>query len=296
MTARLRRYCSALIVLVSSIALAVCPDAAPAQNFMWRVTDRASAIYLVGSVHLLTSDYYPLHPALESAFEDSDLLVEEADFGELLSADSQLGMLSHGMLPADTSLETVVSPATFSQLSRRVAALGIPIEPLKRMKPWLLALTLLGMEWQRAGFDPELGLDRHFYDRARAEGKPIQGLETVAFQVSRFDGMTMADQDRMLAQTLKDLDTEMAGVRTLANAWRNGDRPAVERLMLPDLKEDPRMYQRLLVDRNRTWLPKVEALFSRRGHAFVVVGAAHLVGPDGLLSILRGKGYSVDQM
>jgi len=70
----------------------------------------------------------------------------------------------------------------------------------------------------------------------------------------------------------------------------------VERIVLADLKADPQMYQRLLVDRNRNWLPKLEALFIRRGHAFVVVGAAHLVGPDGLLTMLRAKGYQVEQL
>jgi hypothetical protein len=151
------------------------------------------------------------------------------------------------------------------------------------------------MEWMRAGFDPELGLDKHFYDLAQREGKMVQGLETIEFQISRFDGMMPAEQERLLAQTLKSIDTEIAGTRALADAWRGGDAPAVERIVLQDLKEDPQMYKRLLVDRNRTWLPKLEALFSRRGRAFVVVGAAHLVGPDGLLSLFRGRGYTLEQ-
>ena len=112
----------------------------------------------------------------------------------------------------------------------RVKALGLPIEPLKRFKPWALALTLLAMEWQSAGFDPNLGLDKHFYDRARAERKAVKGLETVAFQISRFDEMTMPDQDRLLAQTLKELETETASVTALADAWKAGD--------VPDGRED----------------------------------------------------------
>jgi len=100
----------------------------------------------------------------------------------------------------------------------------------------------------------------------------------------------------MLADTLKGLDTEIANVNKIVDAWKTGDAPAVERIMLADLKQDPAMYQRLLVQRNQSWLPKLEALFGRRGHAFVVVGAAHLVGPDGLVAMLKTKGYSVEQM
>jgi hypothetical protein len=233
---------------------------------------------------------------LEAAFKESDLLVEEVDLAEMTAADNQLTILMRGMLPAGQSLEAVVSPATFALVSRRVADLGMPVEPLKRFKPWMLALTLLSLEWLKAGFDPDLGLDKHFYDRARTEGKAVQGLETLDFQISRFDEMTPNEQDRLLMQTLKELDTQRTSVTALADAWKAGDSSTIERIVLQDVRQEPLMYQRLLVDRNRNWLPKIEALFARRGRAFVVVGAAHLVGTDGLISMLRARGYTVEQM
>jgi hypothetical protein len=278
------------------VAAALVSTQAAAQNFLWKATRGPGVVYLVGSVHMLTKDYYPLSPVLEAAFKESDLLVEEVDIAEMTAPDNQLSMLMRGMLPAGQSLETVVSPATFALVSRRLADLGMPVEPLKRFKPWMLALTLLSFEWLKAGFDPDLGLDKHFYDRARAEGKAIQGLETLEFQLSRFDGMTPNEQDRLLAQTLKELDTQRTAVTTLANAWKAGDAPTVERIVLQDVRQEPQMYQRLLVDRNRNWMPKIEALFARPGRAFVVVGAAHLVGADGLISMLRARGYTVEQM
>jgi uncharacterized protein YbaP (TraB family) len=108
--------------------------------------------------------------------------------------------------------------------------------------------------------------------------------------------MTTEQQDHFLAETLKELETEKASVGRLADAWKSGDVATLERITLKDLEADQMMYQRLLVDRNRNWLPKIEALFARQGHAFVVVGAAHLVGPDGLLQMLRAKGYTVEQL
>jgi uncharacterized protein YbaP (TraB family) len=181
-------------------------------------------------------------------------------------------------------------------VTKRVAELGLPIEPLKRFKPWMLALTLVQMEWQKAGFDASLGLDRHFYDRARVEGKRIEGFETVEYQVSLFDGMTMEEQDRMLADSLEDVEQARINVFKLTDAWKAGDVRALEQIVVADLKDDPLLYQRLLVDRNRNWLPKIETLFTRTGRAFVVVGAAHLIGPDGLLSMLQAKGYTVEQL
>jgi uncharacterized protein YbaP (TraB family) len=160
----------------------------------------------------------------------------------------------------------------------------------------MIALTIEAMQWQKAGFDPELGLDKHFYGQATRDGKMVQGLETVEYQISRFDEMPADLQDHLLAETLKSLDTEQASMSKLIAAWRTGDAPTVERIVLKDLQQEPQLYQRLLVERNRNWMPKLEALFGRGGRAFVVVGAAHLVGPDGLLAMFKAKGYRVEQL
>ncbi|MEO8256748.1 MAG: TraB/GumN family protein [Acidobacteriota bacterium] len=293
-TAPFGRTALAAAVAVALTVLQAAP--ASARDFLWKVTGKAGTVYLVGSVHMLTPDFYPLSQGLEEAFRESDLLVEEADLAELLAPQAQLLMLSRGMLPASQSLDTVIGAETYAAVARRVAALGLPIEPLKRFKPWSLALMLTQMEWQKAGFDGELGLDRHFYDRARSDGKRVQGLETAEFQVAQLDGIPLTLQERMLAEAVDDVDSEMANISTLAKAWKNGDVPTVERIVLEDMKTEPAIYERLLVARNRNWLPQIEALFTRPGRAFVVVGAAHLVGTDGLIAMLRAKGYQLEQM
>jgi uncharacterized protein YbaP (TraB family) len=284
------RRLAILVLLIASVGAQ-----GAGRNFMWKATKGGSTMYLVGSVHLLAKDYYPLNPALESAFKDSDRLVEEVDLGEMMATENQLNMLMQGMLPTGQSLETVVSKTTFDLVSKRLEGLGMPVEPLKRMKPWLLAITLLGMEWQKAGFEAELGLDKHFYDLAKAAGKPVEGLETISFQIAQFDGMTNQEQERLLTETLNELDTQQAEVTKLADAWKAGDVATVERIVLQDLKSDNRLYQRMLVDRNRNWLPKIEAIAAKGGRPFIVVGAAHLVGSDGLIAMLRGRGYAVEQ-
>jgi uncharacterized protein YbaP (TraB family) len=300
-----RRVLVLLLVISAGLAAAVNTRAfgprggavaAATRNLAWKVSGRQTAVYLVGSVHVLSADYYPINPAIETAFKDSDLLVEEVDLAEGLEPELQLRMLTRGMLPPGQSLDTVVSPATFTLLGQTLMGLGMPIEPLKRFKPWLLALTLVDLSATKAGFEANLGLDRHFYDLAKADGRLIQGLETPEFQISRFDEMSMSQQDRLLASTLKDVATATESLTKLADAWKSGDVGLIERLAFEDFKTEPEMYQRFLVDRNRNWLPKIDALFNRRGRAFVVVGAAHLVGPDGLITMLKAKGYTVEQL
>jgi uncharacterized protein YbaP (TraB family) len=284
-----------IIVAVLLVALLAPPARAQSHSFLWKATGKGSVVYLAGSIHMLSPDFYPLNPVFDNAFKDADVLVEEVDLSEMLGPESQMQALMRGMLPAGQTLDKVLSPATLALVTRKAKDLGAPIEALQRFKPWMLALTLEGLELASAGFDPELGLDKHFYDLAHGAGKAVQGLETVEFQLSRLDGMTAEQQDRMLAQTLKEIDTEKASVTKLTNAWKSGDADAVERLVLANLKSEPVLYERLLVERNKNWMPKIEALFARKGHALVLVGAAHLVGPDGLLAMLKAKGYSIEQ-
>ena len=293
-----RRSHAVVVALAATVvagSLSVHP-LAETHAFAWKATKGAGAVYLVGSVHMLTSDFYPLPASLDTGFKDSDLLVEEANLAEMLSPNMQFSMLSRGMLPAGQNLDNLLSPATIALLNKHAGALGMPIEALKQFKPWMLAMTIEAMEWQKAGFDAELGLDKHFFDRAQSENKTVQGLETTDFQISLFDGMTNDQQDRFLAETLKGVTTETESVNKLAAFWKAGDAGGIERLVLSDVKSDPVVYDRLLLARNRAWLPKIEALFSRPGHAFVVVGAAHLVGPDGLIAMLKAKGYQLAQL
>ena len=292
--ALLRRFVVAIVAAVVGTLSA--HPLAQSRAFAWKATRGQGAVYLVGSVHMLTSDFYPLAPALDAAFKDSDLLVEEADLNEMLSPNTQFSMLQKGMLPAGQTIDKLVTPATLALINQHTDSGLLPLEALKQFKPWFLAMMLEAVEWQKAGFDASLGLDKHFFDRAQVENKSIQGLETTDFQISLFDGLTMEQQDRFLAETLKGVDKEKASVTRLTGAWKTGDTATVERLVMADVKGDPVIYDRLLVSRNKAWLPKIEALFSRPRHAFVVVGAAHLVGPDGLVAMLKAKGYQVVQL
>ena len=196
-----------LALVVAAVALLTHAPAAVGHSFLWRATGKGvpgGVVYLAGSVHMLSQDYYPLNAAVERAFKESDLLVEEVDLNEMLAPASQVQTLMRGMLPAGQSLDKLLSPATLALVNKFTAGLGDAAEPLKRFKPWMLAIAIEGLELQKSGFDPNLGLDKHFYDQARSDAKQVQGLETVAFQVSRFDGMTLEEQDRLLAETLKE--------------------------------------------------------------------------------------------
>ena len=265
-------------------------------QFMWKVEGpNGATAYLLGSLHVLTPDFYPLSAAINKAFNESKTLVEEVDIDEMSDPMMMMAALSKAMLTDGRTLDQVIAPELFAEVKTRAEKAGLPMMALQRMKPWLVAITLMAPTLQAAGFKPELGIDRHFFDRAKDSGMKRQALETMAFQLDQFDTLPAKLQEEMLKSTLEDLDTEVSGVKDMAQAWTFGNVAAIEKLTLTSLQDAPELYQRLLVDRNRNWIPHVEACIKNNSGCFIVVGAAHLVGPDGLPTLLSKKGYKVTQ-
>ena len=266
------------------------------KSFMWKVEGEGGAVaYLLGSLHVLTPEWYPLNATINKAFADSKVLVEEVDIDETSDPAQMMAALMKAMLTEGKTLDQVVSAQTYAEVQQRAEKAGLPMMALSRMKPWLVAITLTAPVLQAAGFKPELGVDRHFYDRAVASGMKRQALETLQYQLDRFDQMPMPMQEEFLKTTIEDLDKEVSSVKEMAAAWGFGDVAAVEKFTLEGLKEAPELYQRLLVERNRNWMPQVETCITQNAGCFIVVGAAHLVGPDGLPALLAKKGYKVSQ-
>jgi uncharacterized protein YbaP (TraB family) len=299
-TARFSRpVVAALFVAVSTVLVLAAPVAVaqvPAKHFLWAVTHAdGPPTYLAGSIHVLKAEHYPLPAAFEQTFAASKVLIEEVDLDELTNPATTLSLLTKSLLADGHTLDQVVSRETYTEVVARAQKSGVPVAAIQRMKPWMAALTLVAPALKDAGFDPELGLDRYFFDKAKKAGLERRGLETVAFQLDRFDEMPLPIQEKMLIAVLADVDAQMENVNAIVAAWARGDAAAIEKDLLGALRESPELYERLLVDRNRNWVAPVERCLLQKTACFVVVGAAHLVGPQGLVALLREKGYRIEQ-
>lgn len=301
------RRCAAAAVLVQLLAgpqawgqtpAPPSSSAAPAsKHLVWRVVKAERTVaFLVGSVHVLSKNVYPLPPVFDTVFDESATLVEEIDLGAQGDATTLIATAAASLLGDGQTLRTVLDPPTYARVERKAASAGLPMLLLDRMKPWLAAMTLAVPELQRAGFDPAYGLDRHYYDRARAAARPVRGLETAAFQIEQLNGLPMAVQVELLRATIDDIEAQVGAVAEIVAGWQAGDVEALERLLLAEFKESPEVYQRLLVDRNRDWVPKIAACTETAAPCLVVVGGAHLLGPDGLITLLRSAGFTLEQM
>lgn len=288
-----------LFVALATSALVCTSSAAqtPAsgKHFLWTVRSGANLLYLAGSVHALGSDSYPLPAPFEKAFDASGTLVEEINLAEAESLSAAPMLLAKGIYGDGRTFEGAVSKDTAALVAARFKQTGLPMEMIRTMKPWMVMLMLTALEAQKAGLDAALGLDKYFYDKANAAKKAIVGLETAEFQIDRFDKMPDALQEQMLRSTLTELDAQADELKGMISAWQHGDTASLEKTVRASFAAYPAAYNSLIAERNRSWIPQLEKCLTQSTPCFVVVGAAHMVGADGLLNLLKVKGYRVEQ-
>lgn len=265
------------------------------KSFLWKVDSHQNSLYILGSIHLLNKEAYPLKQSIENAFEQTNKLVLEIDLRRANSDKVQQLMLQKGASTDGTFLQQNVSKETYESVATRAKELGIDIRLLNSFKPWIVATTMAAVKLQQLGFDSKLGIDRYFADRAIRSNKPIGGLETAEFQLGLFDQFSAKEQELLLRQSMNEMDHLERNVAEIVRAWKSGDVGSLEKHLLAGMRDYPEIHQKVIEDRNRRWLPQIEGMLSRGENALIVVGAAHLVGTNGVIQLLKSRGYRVEQ-
>jgi hypothetical protein len=269
---------------------------------LWRLTsgdDPRKIAYLLGSIHVARADFYPLDPAIEEAFDASDALVLELDPAAIDAQKTKLATAQRALLPAGETLKDRVSATTWDALLAWLAARRLPLGSVSNFEPWFAALAMNDVNSRELGFDAALGIDRHFSERA-GNAKPVEQLETVALQLDVFDGLSGELQEWVLVDALDDLGPEeRARMERMVEAWKTGDAATLHALIREPFAADQRtapIYDALFTRRNAAMADGVDALLEKWNRLFVVVGAGHLVGDDGVVALLERRGYSAEQV
>lgn len=265
-------------------------------TFMWKVEEKGAVVYILGSVHFLKKEHYPLDPKIENAFEASDTLVVEANVIDMTKIDPQI-IAAKAIYGENDSLKNHISVETYELIKQEATRLGLPMEMVDRQKPWILSLTLASLEIMKLGYDPIYGIDRYFLSKA-GRVKRVLELEGLAYQINLLSSLSAQEQELLLLFTLKDLKNAGEQVDNLIKAWTAGDAPGIEVILMKKLREDPRIhpfYEKFLYLRNGEMASKIEFYLKTNGTYFVVVGAAHLIGEKGIIQMLKSKGYKVQQ-
>jgi uncharacterized protein YbaP (TraB family) len=269
--------------------------AAPSKSCLWVVETTSTQVFLLGSLHVLKSSAYPLAAEIDRAYASSQRIVFETNLGAMMEPAIQARMIELGVYPEGQNLFQNISETTRKNLEKKLQELGIPLDYFSRFKPWFLAVSLATLELQRLGFNPLYGVDLHFYTKAKADEKELAYLETVEYQLNLLGKMNVQDQKSFLAQTLKDLDISAQLADDMMAAWQHGEADDLYEILFESFADHPGIEDRLLTRRNQDWLPQIEKMLKTPKITMVIVGAGHLIGPEGLVELLKQKGYDVKQ-
>lgn len=296
----IKRIAALLTVLLLVLTL----NAEAKANFLWKVTGvkNASDAYLLGSIHVVPDEVYPLSPLIEKAFENADHLVVEADMNNLDQGKVQTLTMQKGLYMDGTNLETKLSPELYKKLSDTLEKTGmISIAQAKMMKPWLVAITIPQLLIMKSGYKMDNGIDMHFLKAATENKKSILELESAEYQLDLISGFSEELQIEFLKNALDETEKFKEKFDDMIKAWQDDDVDALTEIINKEMKDNPDLkpvYDMLILERNIKMTEKIDGWLKsdKKETYFIVVGAGHLVDEDGIAEMLKKKGYKVEKL
>lgn len=271
----------------------------PGSPALWSMSDEDTTIYIFGTVHLLRPEVEWRYPAFDAALAEADTVVFEVDLFTDEGLQAYMSeFVPNGMYEDGRTLRGVLSESDEAVIEAGMQAAGAPIDAFNAFEPWMVSVNLGSMQLVADGYDAESGVEKVIQDEAVRAGKDFAYLEDLADQLEVFDGMSEEAQIEMLYTTVLTLDAAGETVDHMVAEWADGDVEGLGVLAAsgegtPSAVE---MYERLLVTRNRNWIPVIEGFLEEPGTFFIAAGSAHFAGPDSVILMLEEEGYTVERI
>ena len=267
-------------------------DADPA---LWVVKDDDTTIYLFGTVHVLKPGLSWFDEAVKDAFDKSDEMMLEIVMPEDQAA------VAKTMMPMamDQTGKTIPTRLTADQLKAYQAAMvsvGLPANAFDGFEPWFPAMTLSVLPLTKLGYDPEQGAEKLLTKFAKADKKPVSGLETLEEQLGFFDQLPDTQQVAFLNAVVKDMDKLGPMLDKMVVLWAKGDPDGLAIAMNESMAATPELAKTLLYDRNARWADQIKTRMDRPGTVFIAVGAGHLAGEKSVQDYLKDRGLTATRI
>ena len=262
---------------------------------MWTMSDDDTTVHLFGTVHLLRPETEWLTPALTAALEASNAIMIEADASSPEAMQQmQPIIMQYGQFEDDQTLSGVLDDEQEALVNGALSGMGATVQAFDAMKPWMVSLQIGVFNMINSGYDPASGVEPKLLEIAKAGNKEMLYLETATDQIKILGGAPIDEQVEGLMMTTLTADSGAEMLDVIVDEWADGDVKGIGAIMgNPDIFGSDEMYDALLTQRNRNWIPKIEALLDREGTYVVAVGAAHLAGDDSVIKMLRDNGHKV---
>ena len=269
------------------------------RGFLWKVEQNGNTVYLLGSIHVANEAMYPLRDEIENAFAEADHLAVEVDITKTADPKIQEYVEKIVTYQDGSKLPDHISKETYELLGEVLADFGLPTNALDQVKVWNVSNTLAYLKMADSDFEAGLGIDLYFLMQALENGTSILELESYQSQLEMFDGFSKELQEALLIGALQGFyeDSEDAsGVDALSQMWVTGDEEVLKSLA-EGMLENPEYYKAMLEDRNIAMVDKIQEYLNGKEPQtyFVVVGALHMLGKHGIVTLLQEKGLTVEK-
>ncbi len=267
----------------------------PGRPSMWTLKDSDTTLHFIGTVHMLKAEQAWRSSEIDGALARANKVVFELDMSSADAGRAVMAFFSEeGMADDGRMLTSRMNAAEAEAFKAAAAKADLPYEALEALEPWYAAMTLTSTYLQKIGYDPAAGVDTVLENEARAAGKALGYLETPKDQLGRLADLPDDEQVGFLISTVDGLDTFERDMGYLTGEWADGDAAGLAALLTePELMGSEALNEAFMIARNRDWVPKIEAMLNEPGTALIAVGAAHLVGEDSVIDLLREKGHTV---
>ena len=258
---------------------------------LWKISGKQlkSPSYLYGTYHLLCPDDLQLSDNVKNAVKASSKVYLELDFDD---PEMMQKMQANMLMEGDASIKNLLPDSTFQKASKSfLATTGISLEMLSKMKPILLSVMLYPSLMKCELSSPE----QLFATMAAEQKIPVEGLETVEQQMKVMDQIPYQEQAQMLVDYLLEPEKFNKETIDLLKQYKEGDLDAMEKSMNDPNQSYSKYLEGMLLQRNRNWIPIIMKQ-SNENPIFIAVGAGHLAGEEGVISLLRKQGYTVSPL
>src|SRR5438105_6992862 len=273
---------------------------------VWRVTNAKAPFYLVGSVHALGRNDYPLPTPYEVALKDAKRLLFE--FNPSRSAEFDKKFAAAGKYPTGQDIRSRIDPKLLAWLRENVSPVNMDRNRLKKSrsritdfdsslgyKPWWIAQHLVDTR-NSSNMSTSHGLDDYLVARARKMGQEIDGLESVDEHVAVLGGLPDRDSEFLLRDALNQSKSGAGEFNRMRSAWRRGDNGARWAADVYVRKEAPEIAARVVAERSMRRVPRIEAELKTGKPTAIVAGALHFSGPNSVIALLQERGYKIEQL
>ena len=265
-----------------------------ASSLLWKIEkDDVQPSYLFGTIHMIEKDEYFFTSEMEAALKTAKELVLEIDLEDAMDMGSQIALLQKALMTGDTTLKDLVSDADYNLVKAHFEEMGIPFFLFEKVKP--MFLTIFASDDMFSGgalnMDEVKSYELELIEKAKSQNMPVDGLETVEYQMSIFDSIPYRAQAEMLVNSISSDSDEEGVMDTLIYYYKLQDLTKLDELLNSDPTTNE--YRNVLLDnRNANWIPIISEKVKIQP-TFFAVGAGHLGGEHGVINLLRNRGFKL---